>query len=186
MSKNVLITHNQTCHFFCIAKNMCFALLLDDYLSHNSLFSKKKDLKKLTKMSFIKKKWHILGTAALVLLSVNLPTETHFFFFAMCSWWGEKGQNNHFPTDTATDGLTKPHKGKWEDGPSMNLPAKQRESFKAEYCCATTGFWGAARLMQSSHRRASQEHRHPRLAAHLTFHANFVLFMFLYALWWLY
>lgn len=68
---------------------------------------------------------------------LSQSTKTHIF--AVYSW-GKK-DTICISQQTFCNELThKQHKGKCEDSPSINLPGKQRESFKAEYCFTSTGF----------------------------------------------
>lgn len=83
---------------------------------------------------------HKTQRAEQMVLYLNRPSQWKHKCSQCFSWWAKKDTMS-ISLKTFGNGLTsKQHTCKYEDSPSINLPGKQRESLKGEYCCSSTGF----------------------------------------------
>lgn len=83
---------------------------------------------------------HKTQRAEQMVLYLNRPSQWKHTFSQCFPWWAKKDTMS-ISLKTFGNGPTrKQHTCKYEDSPSMNLPGKQRESFKGEYCRSSTGF----------------------------------------------
>lgn len=83
---------------------------------------------------------HKTHRAEQMVLYLSRPSQWKHKFSQCFSRWAKKDTVS-ISLKTSGNGPTrKQHTCKYEDSPSVNLPGKQRESFKGEYCCSSTGF----------------------------------------------